>query len=94
MIVNIQQIISNQNLCKFFSSQHGGGWQSGSTSTQIYGPDYLVEKNVTVVTINYRLGAFGFLSLDDPELNIPGNQAFKDQRMALRWVQVGSSILI
>lgn len=43
---------------------------------------------MTVVTINYRLGAFGFLSLDDPQLNIPGNQAFKDQRMALQWVQV------
>lgn len=54
----------------------------------VYGPDYLVEKNVTVVTFNYRLGAFGFLSLDDPSLNIPGNQAFKDQRMALKWVQV------
>lgn len=67
---------------------HGGGWQSGSSSTELYGPDYLVDQNVTLVTINYRLGAFGFLSLDDQNLNVPGNQAFKDQRMALRWVQV------
>jgi cholinesterase len=71
---------------------HGGGWQTGSGNTDNYGPDYLVERNVTIVTINYRLGAFGFLSLDDPELNVPGNQAFKDQRMALRWVQVSRNI--
>ena len=57
-------------------------------STDIYGPDYLIEMNVTVVTFNYRHGAFGFLSLDDGNLYVPGNQAFKDQRMALRWVQV------
>jgi carboxylesterase type B len=68
---------------------HGGGWQTGSASTSMYGPDFLVTNNVTIVTINYRLGAFGFLSLDDSTLNVPGNQALKDQRMALRWVQVG-----
>lgn len=67
---------------------HGGDWQSGSATTNLYNAEYLIENNVTIVTINYRLGAFGFLSLDDPELNVPGNQAFKDQRMALRWVQV------
>ena len=39
------------------------------------------------VTFNYRLGAIGFLSLDDPSLEIPGNIAFKDQIFALKWVQ-------
>lgn len=29
----------------------------------------------------------GFLSLDDPELNIPGNAGLKDQTFALKWVQ-------
>lgn len=67
---------------------HGGGWQSGSSTTDLYGPDYLVEENVILVTINYRLGVYGFLSLDDSTLDVPGNQAFKDQRMALKWVQV------
>lgn len=67
---------------------HGGGWQVGSSTTDIYGPDFLIEYNVTVVTLNYRLGVYGFLSLDDRELNVPGNQAFKDQRLALKWVQV------
>lgn len=72
---------------------HGGGWQFGSSSTELYDPEYFIEWNVTIVTMNYRLGAFGFLSLDDPELYVPGNQAFKDQRMALRWVQVNKFFL-
>lgn len=67
---------------------HGGAYHSGSSSPDRYGHDYLIEKDVIVVTFNYRLGAFGFLSLDDEKLGIPGNGAFKDQRMALQWVQV------
>lgn len=67
---------------------HGGAYHSGSSSPDRYGHDYLIEKNVTVVTLQYRLGAFGFLSLDDEELGIPGNGAFKDQRMAIKFVHV------
>jgi cholinesterase len=47
----------------------------------------LVEKNVTIVTLNYRLGVYGFLSLNDSSLNVPGNAGLKDQRLALKWVQ-------
>lgn len=46
--------------------------RTGSGRTDIYGPDYLMEEDVILVTFNYRLGAFGFLSLDDPEIGIPG----------------------
>ena len=46
-----------------------------------------MEQGVVVVTFNYRLYAFGWLSLDDPELEIPGNAGFKDQVMALKWVK-------
>ena len=66
---------------------HGGGYQTGSNKTDVYGPDYLLQKDVIVVSFNYRLAAFGFLSLDDPELNIPGNAGLKDQTFALKWVQ-------
>lgn len=52
-----------------------------------YGPDYLVEKDVILVTINYRLNIFGFLSLKDPKLEVPGNAGLKDQTMALNWVK-------
>lgn len=46
-----------------------------------------MERDVVLVTFNYRLHVFGFLSLDDRELNIPGNAGLKDQVMALRWVK-------
>lgn len=67
---------------------HGGGFDRGSSSTKFYGPEYLVEKNVVVVTFNYRLGAFGFMSFEDSKLRVPGNAGLKDQRFALQWVQV------
>lgn len=40
-----------------------------------------------LVSFNYRLGVIGFLSLDDPKLEIPGNAGLKDQVMALKWVK-------
>lgn len=64
---------------------HGGGFAGGSGSSEIYGPDYLVAEDVVVVTLNYRLGPFGFLSLENEK--VPGNAGLKDQVMALRWVQ-------
>lgn len=44
-----------------------------------YSPEYLLEQNVIVVTINYRLSVFGFLSL--PDAGIHGNAGLKDQVM-------------
>lgn len=64
---------------------HGGGFKFGSGNTDMYGPDFLVEKDVVVVTINYRLGALGFLSLNT--LEVPGNAGMKDIILALRWVK-------
>lgn len=66
---------------------HGGGWNSGSGQTDLFGPDYLMQKDVLLVTMNYRLGPVGFLSLQDPDLGIPGNGGLKDQNFALKWVQ-------
>lgn len=66
---------------------HGGGFVRGSSSTGLYSPDYLLQKDVVLITFNYRLGAFGFLSFDDPSLEIPGNAGLKDQTLALKWVR-------
>lgn len=52
-----------------------------------YGPHYVVEKDVVFVSFNYRLGIFGFLSLKDPKVGIPGNAGLKDQSMALKWIK-------
>ncbi len=40
---------------------HGGGFHSGSgnSETDFYGPDYILDRDVVLVTINYRLGPFG-----------------------------------
>ncbi|KAF9407857.1 hypothetical protein HW555_012267 [Spodoptera exigua] len=64
---------------------HGGGFSSGSNSKLIYNPQFLVKDNVIVVTINYRIGAFGFLCLGIKEA--PGNIGLKDQLAALKWIQ-------
>lgn len=65
---------------------HGGGFMFGNaTDSTKHGPDYLLEKEVILVTPNYRVGILGFLSLDHKEA--PGNMGLRDQVMALKWVQ-------
>jgi carboxylesterase type B len=40
---------------------HGGAFYFGSSSSKVYGADYLVDEGVVLVTINYRLGIQGYL---------------------------------
>lgn len=63
---------------------HDGGYSVGNGNEFIYGADFLVENRVILVTINFRLGPFGFLSLGLPKFS--GNMGLKDQQMALKWV--------
>ncbi len=62
---------------------HGGGFTSGAGSD--YGVDQLVRSGAVVVTINYRLGAFGYFGF--PGLEGSGAFGLKDQQRALEWVQ-------
>ncbi|MDE2966117.1 MAG: carboxylesterase family protein [Chloroflexota bacterium] len=69
---------------------HGGGLSSGSGSSPAYDGAPLASRgDVVIVTINYRLGALGFLP--DPVLaadgETEGNFGFHDMLAALRWVQ-------
>jgi acetylcholinesterase len=48
-------------------------------------PAALMDRDIVLVTINYRLGSFGFLALGTKEA--PGNAGMKDQVLALQWVQ-------
>ncbi|RZC31955.1 uncharacterized protein BDFB_007202 [Asbolus verrucosus] len=66
---------------------HGGIFMTGSNKPELFGPEFLMPEDIVLVTINYRLGILGFLSLEDPSLGIPGNAGFKDMVMALKWVQ-------
>ena len=64
---------------------HGGAYVGGSGGDYYYGPEFLMDKGLILVTINYRLGALGFLNLRTQEA--PGNAALWDQHLALTWVQ-------
>ncbi|XP_076248299.1 venom carboxylesterase-6-like [Calliopsis andreniformis] len=64
---------------------HGGSFMTGSGGRADFGPDYLLDKNVLLVTINYRLGIIGFLSTGDKAA--PGNYGMKDQLLTLKWVK-------
>lgn len=65
---------------------HGGGFVSGTGSDPEYdGGNMASRADVVVVTINYRLGAFGFLPLNDTVAN--GNYGISDQISALDWVR-------
>ncbi|NKQ52756.1 carboxylesterase family protein [Amycolatopsis sp. K13G38] len=63
---------------------HGGAYTTGAGSMDIYDARRLAaEGDVVVVTINYRLGALGYLRLDGIS---PGNLGLLDQLAGLRWV--------
>lgn len=59
---------------------------SGHGGISLYGPDYFLEHDVVLVTSNYRLGALGFLSMEDRECS--GNFGLKDQALMLQWVRM------
>ena len=70
---------------------HGGGHNAGAGSARIFDGTALARKGVVLVTVNYRLGPFGFLA--HPALTAEsahassGNYGLLDQIAALRWVR-------
>jgi para-nitrobenzyl esterase len=82
---------------------HGGANVAGSTGDFVPFPPYEAyrlysaenlsgERNVVVVSLNYRLGVFGFfgqadLASEDPGFPYAGNQGLLDQRAAMEWVR-------
>lgn len=68
----------------------GGGWQVGNTAEMEFDGERFARRGIVVVTINYRLNVFGFLS--HPEITAenpkqPGNFGLLDQQLATRWVK-------
>lgn len=63
---------------------HGGGFRRGSGDFFALGPDFLLTADNILVTMNFRLGIFGFLNLNHGDYT--GNMAMKDQQMALKWI--------
>ncbi len=70
---------------------YGGGLVAGDGSEPRYDGESLARKGIVTVTVNYRLGIFGFMA--HPELtqesphHSSGNYGYMDQAEALRWVQ-------
>lgn len=70
---------------------YGGGFMSGGSGVPIYDGEAMAKKGIVFVSINYRVGIFGFFA--HPELtkesgrNASGNYALMDQLAALKWVK-------
>ncbi len=70
---------------------HGGGFVNGGSSPAVYSGEAFARRGVVLVSINYRLGRFGFFAFpaltrehaDEPK----GNYGFMDQIAALQWVR-------
>src|SRR5579863_8875714 len=69
---------------------HGGGYSGGASSEPRHNGDFLPLKGVVLVTINYRLGVFGFLATADLAKEADGaagNYGLMDMIAALEWVK-------
>jgi para-nitrobenzyl esterase len=70
---------------------YGGGFGSGGAGCAIYDGEAMARRGIVFVSVNYRVGPFGFLA--HPELTAEsgrgasGNYGLMDQIAALRWVQ-------
>ncbi len=68
----------------------GGGLREGNTAEMEFDGERIARRGIVVVTINYRLSAFGFLchpeiTAENPEF--PGNFGYLDQRFGTMWVK-------
>lgn len=70
---------------------HGGGFTTGSGHQAAYDGTELARRGVVLVSINYRLGALGFMAHPELSAESPhassGNYAILDQIAALKWVR-------
>ena len=69
---------------------HGGAYITGSANSAVYDMGSLPLHDIVLVTINYRLGPFGFLKLDEVtngQIRSTGNEGLMDQKIAIEWVK-------
>ncbi|KAJ3652351.1 hypothetical protein Zmor_018325 [Zophobas morio] len=63
---------------------HGGGFIIGTARSDVFGPQFLLDEDIVLVVVNYRLATFGFISVNE---NVPGNNGLKDQVVAMKWTK-------
>ena len=79
-------VTENQRKLPVIVGLFGTNFTSETSRDDFYGPDrFMQTQDIILVTVNYRLGPFGFLSLGTEDC--PGNQALWDQVLALKWVK-------
>ena len=70
---------------------YGGGFSSGGSAVPIYDGEAMAKKGIVFVSINYRVGVFGFFAhlelTKESTTNSSGNYGLMDQVAALQWVQ-------
>jgi para-nitrobenzyl esterase len=70
---------------------YGGGFVSGGSGVSVYDGEAMAKKGIVFVSINYRVGVFGFLALPELSKESPhhssGNYALLDQVTAIKWVK-------
>ncbi|CAH2002361.1 unnamed protein product [Acanthoscelides obtectus] len=74
----------NGKLLDVVAHIHAGAFMAGFAQ-ELIGDKYVMDKDLVIVSFNYRLGALGFLSTGDEV--VPGNNGLKDQVLALKWIQ-------
>lgn len=87
LFLNVYAPENAQNL-PVFVWIHGGGYEIGGTSP--FDPSALINtnnKDFVAVIIQYRLGAFGFLSSEEVRQKGALNAGLLDQQMTLQWIQ-------
>jgi len=74
---------------------HGGGFGGGSGAIEIYDGAQLAGRDIVVVSINYRVGPFGFMAHREltRESGSSGNYGLQDMVAALRWVHANARAL-
>jgi para-nitrobenzyl esterase len=70
---------------------HGGGFTAGASAERLFGGEHLAKQGVVFVSVNYRLGALGFLAHPglsaESSHHVSGNYGLQDLIAALEWVQ-------
>ncbi|KAL0839209.1 hypothetical protein ABMA28_015981 [Loxostege sticticalis] len=83
--VYVPKTASGRNKLPVMVWLHEGGFFRGYIGRNTMKAKYLMRQDIILVMPNYRLGPYGFMCLDIPE--VPGNQGLKDQVIALKWIK-------
>lgn len=85
LFLNVWRPISDGKIRAVMVYIYGGGFTTGSIFKKSHDARYIATRgDVIVVSMNYRLGPFGFFYSGN---DMPGNQGLYDQILALEWVQ-------